>query len=101
MFKEKSFNFYIFRNPVNRNIPDQRFLCQSSSISFLISQGFDFNKLFSQGIPYLNEQEANYYKTNIEESYKKRTSVLESEQMGTYDMIPIPEDAQEFMDEIK
>ena len=49
----KPFNFYIFPKPYNRQMPDARFLCQSSSLDFLAGQGFDFNKWISQGIPFL------------------------------------------------
>uniref|UniRef100_A0A8C2YVG1 Poly(A)-specific ribonuclease PARN n=1 Tax=Cyclopterus lumpus TaxID=8103 RepID=A0A8C2YVG1_CYCLU len=39
--------------------PEERYskLKKSSSIDFLASQGFDFNKVFCQGIPYLNQEE--------------------------------------------
>uniref|UniRef100_A0AAQ4P622 Poly(A)-specific ribonuclease PARN n=1 Tax=Gasterosteus aculeatus aculeatus TaxID=481459 RepID=A0AAQ4P622_GASAC len=39
--------------------PEQRYakLKKSSSIDFLASQGFDFNKVFCNGIPYLNQDE--------------------------------------------
>lgn len=47
------FNFYVFPRPSLRATPDERFLCQSSSIDFLVSHGFDFNKVFYQGIGYL------------------------------------------------
>ena len=49
----KPFNFYIFPKPYNRQMPDARFLCQSSSLDFLAGQGFDFNKWITQGIPFL------------------------------------------------
>ena len=47
------FNFYIFPKPYNRQMPDMRFLCQSSSLAFLADQNFDFNKWISEGIPFL------------------------------------------------
>ncbi|XP_064633284.1 poly(A)-specific ribonuclease PARN-like isoform X2 [Lineus longissimus] len=50
----KTFNFYTFPRPFSRQAPDHRFLCQCSSMEFLITQGFDFNKLFREGIPYLS-----------------------------------------------
>ncbi|KAJ3615199.1 hypothetical protein NHX12_018767 [Muraenolepis orangiensis] len=53
----KCFNFYVFPKPFNRASPDIKFICQSSSIDFLASQGFDFNKVFCHGIPYLNQEE--------------------------------------------
>uniref|UniRef100_A0A8B9GRT1 Poly(A)-specific ribonuclease PARN n=1 Tax=Astyanax mexicanus TaxID=7994 RepID=A0A8B9GRT1_ASTMX len=43
-FSSPSFNFYIFPKPFSRTSPDIKFICQSSSIDFLASQGFDFNK---------------------------------------------------------
>lgn len=54
IFKQSAYNFYVFRRPINKNIPDMRFLCQSSSIDFLSNQGFDFNKLFKEGINFLS-----------------------------------------------
>lgn len=96
----QTYNFYIFRRPINRNIPDLRFLCQSSSIHFLVSEGFDFNKLFKEGISYLNVFEEEKYRNNLEEAYKKRTESIQSQQNETNDIIPIPEDAQQFIDEV-
>ena len=49
----KPFNFYIFPKPYNRQMPDMRFLCQSSSLDFLADQKFDFNKWICEGIPFL------------------------------------------------
>jgi hypothetical protein len=34
-----------------------RFLCQTSSLDFLIGQGFDFNKLIRDGVSYLRPAE--------------------------------------------
>ncbi|KAJ8957351.1 hypothetical protein NQ318_004830 [Aromia moschata] len=101
LFKHQTYNFYIFRRPMNRNIPDQRFLCQTSSIQFLISQGFDFNKLFKEGISYLNQTEQDNYKNNLEDIYKRRTDQIQSQKNGTNDSIPIPDDAKSFMDEVE
>ena len=49
----KPFNFYIFPKPYNKQMPDMRFLSQSSSLDFLAGHGFDFNKWIYQGIPFL------------------------------------------------
>ncbi|CAG9817861.1 unnamed protein product [Phaedon cochleariae] len=100
-FKQQSYNFYIFRRPMNRNIPDQRFLCQASSIHFLINQCFDFNKLFKEGIPYLNDEEVKKYRSNLEDNFKKRSDLIESQQNGGHeDIIPIPENAQDFIKDV-
>jgi len=45
----RAYNFYIFPTPHVRSAPDPWFLCQTSSMDFLASQGFDFNKLFKEG----------------------------------------------------
>ncbi|CAB1344145.1 unnamed protein product, partial [Coregonus sp. 'balchen'] len=66
----KTFNFYIFPKPFNRTSPDIKFICQSSSIDFLASQGFDFNKVFRHGIPYLNQEE----EVQLREQYEERRS---------------------------
>lgn len=63
----KSFNFYIFPKPFNRTSPDVKFICQSSSIDFLASQGFDFNKVFRHGIPYKNQEEEAQLREQAEE----------------------------------
>ncbi|XP_061130275.1 poly(A)-specific ribonuclease PARN isoform X2 [Syngnathus typhle] len=63
----KTFNFYIFPKPFNRASPDIKFICQSSSIDFLASQGFDFNKVFCHGIPYLNHEEEAQLREQAEE----------------------------------
>ncbi|VEN43084.1 unnamed protein product [Callosobruchus maculatus] len=100
VFKKDDFNFYIFRRPVNRNIPDQRFLCQASSIHFLVSESFDFNKLFKEGIPYLNEEESEAYKAAVEESYKRRSDLIQSQQDTTNESIPIPDNAKAFIEDV-
>uniref|UniRef100_A0A0P4Z454 Putative Poly(A)-specific ribonuclease PARN n=1 Tax=Daphnia magna TaxID=35525 RepID=A0A0P4Z454_9CRUS len=54
-YVNKTYNFYIFPNTSTLpGLPDTKFLSQASSLGFLASQGFDFNKLIKEGIPYLN-----------------------------------------------
>uniref|UniRef100_A0AAZ3RK96 Poly(A)-specific ribonuclease PARN n=1 Tax=Oncorhynchus tshawytscha TaxID=74940 RepID=A0AAZ3RK96_ONCTS len=52
--------------------PEERYmkLKKSSSIDFLASQGFDFNKVFRHGIPYLNQEE----EVQLREQYEERRS---------------------------
>ncbi|KAG8230255.1 hypothetical protein J437_LFUL009793, partial [Ladona fulva] len=53
----RTFTFYLL--PTSFLSVDTRFVCQASSLCFLSYAGFDFNKLFSEGIPYLSpEQES-------------------------------------------
>ncbi|KAI5623602.1 poly(A)-specific ribonuclease PARN isoform 2, partial [Silurus asotus] len=73
----KTFNFYIFPKPFSRVSPDIKFVCQSSSIDFLASQGFDFNKVFRNGIPYLNQGE----ESQLREQYEERRN--QSNGVGT------------------
>uniref|UniRef100_A0A8C4I9H4 Poly(A)-specific ribonuclease PARN n=1 Tax=Dicentrarchus labrax TaxID=13489 RepID=A0A8C4I9H4_DICLA len=49
--------------------PEERYtkLKKSSSIDFLASQGFDFNKVFCNGIPYLNQEEEAQLREQTEE----------------------------------
>ncbi|CAG8769531.1 27978_t:CDS:2, partial [Racocetra persica] len=57
-FVARPFNFYIFpANADRRDFNDICFMCSGSSLHFLMKCGFDFNKLISQGIPYLNNTE--------------------------------------------
>lgn len=47
----KTYNFYVFPTTNSRlsGSQDLKFLSQASSISFLASHGFDFNKVFREG----------------------------------------------------
>jgi len=56
-YSNQAYNFYVWPRPCSRQAPDPRFLCQTSSLDFLISQDFDFNKLFKDGLSYLRPAE--------------------------------------------
>jgi len=45
-YSNQAFNFYIWPRPYTKGAPDPKFMCQTSSLDFLSSQNFDFNKLF-------------------------------------------------------
>ncbi|XP_071438588.1 pre-piRNA 3'-exonuclease trimmer-like [Hetaerina americana] len=51
----RTFTFYLL--PTSFLSVDTRFICQASSLCFLSCAGFDYNKLFSEGIPYLSPQQ--------------------------------------------
>ncbi|XP_005813387.1 poly(A)-specific ribonuclease PARN [Xiphophorus maculatus] len=72
----KPFNFYVFPKPFSRTSPDIKFICQSSSIDFLASQGFDFNKVFGHGIPYLNQDEEAQLREQTEERRNQHANGL-------------------------
>ncbi|XP_058426000.1 poly(A)-specific ribonuclease PARN isoform X3 [Diceros bicornis minor] len=94
----KSFNFYVFPKPFNRSSPDVKFVCQSSSIDFLASQGFDFNKVFRNGIPYLNQEEERQLREQYDEKRlqsngagalsEKIEDLLQSEEDKNLDLEP-------------
>uniref|UniRef100_A0A3P8UMT9 Poly(A)-specific ribonuclease (deadenylation nuclease) n=1 Tax=Cynoglossus semilaevis TaxID=244447 RepID=A0A3P8UMT9_CYNSE len=67
--KKHSMDFLLFQFGLSspRTSPDIKFICQSSSIDFLASQGFDFNKVFCHGIPYLNQEEEAHLREQTEE----------------------------------
>ena len=82
-YNQQSYNFYVFPRPLHRGAPDCRFVCQASSIAFLANQGFDFNKLFNHGIPYLTSIEEEKLKKKLEEKQRIREEGL--------DLVPIPD----------
>uniref|UniRef100_A0A8D1DWA4 Poly(A)-specific ribonuclease PARN n=1 Tax=Sus scrofa TaxID=9823 RepID=A0A8D1DWA4_PIG len=78
-------------------------LFQSSSIDFLASQGFDFNKVFRNGIPYLNQEE----ERQLREQYDEKR--LQSNGAGALSYVSpntskcpvaIPEDQKKFIDQV-
>ncbi|XP_076623597.1 poly(A)-specific ribonuclease PARN isoform X2 [Colletes latitarsis] len=91
-YNQRSYNFYIFPRPLNRSAPDCRFMCQASCISFLAAQGFDFNKLFMFGIPYLTASEEEKLLKRLEERQKARDEVAE--------LVPIMDDDRPQIEEI-
>lgn len=46
-YMNDAFNFYLF--PRGKPGPEKTFLCQCTSLDFLIAQGFDFNKVIRDG----------------------------------------------------
>ncbi|XP_004692171.1 PREDICTED: poly(A)-specific ribonuclease PARN [Condylura cristata] len=99
----KSFNFYVFPKPFNRSSPDVKFVCQSSSIDFLASQGFDFNKVFHNGIPYLNQEEERQLREQYDEkrSQSSGAGALAYVSPNTSKCpVTIPEDQKKFIDQV-
>ncbi|CAF4900755.1 unnamed protein product [Pieris macdunnoughi] len=67
-YQNDAYNFYLY--PRGRPGPDKMFLCQSSSLDFLASQGFDFNKLIREGISYMTEPTETRLRENLTERQK-------------------------------
>lgn len=66
-YEVKTFVFYI--RPYLCGDIDKRFMCQASCIDFLCRYDFDFNKVFKDGIPFINEVE----EKQIAEGLEKKT----------------------------
>lgn len=54
--------------------PNVNFTCQASSIDFLVKHNFDFNKLFSLGIPYLKDEDVDKLLDKLEDKYEKKAA---------------------------
>uniref|UniRef100_A0A2I2ZYN7 Poly(A)-specific ribonuclease PARN n=1 Tax=Gorilla gorilla gorilla TaxID=9595 RepID=A0A2I2ZYN7_GORGO len=92
-----------FDTPEERSSPDVKFVCQSSSIDFLANQGFDFNKVFRNGIPYLNQEE----ERQLREQYDEKRSQANGAGALSYVSpntskcpVTIPEDQKKFIDQV-
>ncbi|XP_031787554.1 poly(A)-specific ribonuclease PARN isoform X2 [Nasonia vitripennis] len=92
LYSQRSYNFYVFPRPLDRTSPDCRFMCQASSIVFLANEGFDFNKLFKEGIPYLTKEDEEKLNKKMVDKQKVREEGL--------DLIPISDDDKPQIDEI-
>lgn len=95
-FKQTCYNFYVFPRPVNRSLPDQRFVCQASSIDFLARNDLDFNKVFKEGINYLNSNDEARLRETIEERHRNKLKTTEN----CSNSIPIPNEDKPFIIEI-
>uniref|UniRef100_A0A6B2L3Q5 Uncharacterized protein n=1 Tax=Arcella intermedia TaxID=1963864 RepID=A0A6B2L3Q5_9EUKA len=70
------YNFYIFPS----NAEDTEFLCQSTSLYFLSTNKFDFNKWIGQGIQFMSRQE----EQNLREANSKKRAMGLSERDRDY-----------------
>lgn len=94
-YKNKTYVFYLFPRPLSRTAPDARFLCQTSCIDFLVSNNFDFNKLFREGIPYLNATD----ESSLAESMEVKRNYKASQQKDSpYQVIPVPKQYKPIVD---
>ncbi len=82
-YTNRAFNFYVWPRPYARSAPDPRFLCQTSSIDFLVSQDFDFNKLFKTGVSYLNPAEAQRLAEELRDKQVSRRAERQQAGNGT------------------
>ncbi|KAK2164575.1 hypothetical protein NP493_1408g00000 [Ridgeia piscesae] len=101
----RAFSFYVFPRPHNRQAPDIRFLCQSSSIDFMVAQNFDFNKVFKDGIPYLLPSD----EQKLRESLQQKHQIMEKSDVSSPGFSPsshqknqpkIPAEHREFIEDV-
>ncbi|XP_021696424.1 poly(A)-specific ribonuclease PARN isoform X2 [Aedes aegypti] len=96
----KCFNFYCY--PKGRM---HIFSCQGESMRFLAENGFDFNKLFREGLSYCGEADEDRLRTELKERQDQRAAALEAkeEENGNNDslnMVPVPPEEEKLMKEI-
>ena len=95
-FKYKSYN--IFAYPRARQ---QTFKCQGDSLAFLASVGFDFNKLFLEGVSYCDKGEAEILKKRMEERQSTRAQEQQSDKVNTSHHIPVPDEVKPLIEQVR
>lgn len=95
-FTHDAYNFYIFPSPLN---PDINFTCQTHCMIFLAKNGFDFNKVFSVGIPYIRESDKDILLSDLKEKHDKLIEQV-SQSPSTKNNIPIPDENKATIDDI-
>uniref|UniRef100_A0A131XCW4 Putative polya-specific ribonuclease parn isoform 1 n=1 Tax=Hyalomma excavatum TaxID=257692 RepID=A0A131XCW4_9ACAR len=101
-YKYKAFNFYVCPKQTVKGAPDRMFQCQASSLQFLCQHGFDFNKLFREGISYLRSEEAVQLRQALSERHAQQLKEIGSPNNGPSKIskVDVPKDAQGFIDEV-
>jgi len=116
-YSNRGFNFYVWPRPPGRGYPDPRFTCQTSSIDFLVNQGFDFNKLFKEGIGYVRASDEDRLRVNLLEKQAMRRAEDAAREggadpgaagatpssltpRGSGPIIAIPDDHADYMEEM-
>lgn len=98
----KSYNIFVY--PQSKNAV---FSCQGQSLSFLASNGFDFNKLFTNGISYSNSTEEEKLRQEIKEKQALRMDQLklrasaEEVDTTTRNFIPVPENEEATLNSVR
>lgn len=101
-YEYKAFNIYTFPKQTIRGAPDRVFQCQASSLHFLSRNGFDFNKLFSQGVTYLKPVEAEQLREVLDEKHALEIKELGSSNHNASKMakVDIPNDMKGFIKDV-
>ncbi|XP_055624362.1 poly(A)-specific ribonuclease PARN-like isoform X2 [Toxorhynchites rutilus septentrionalis] len=97
----KCYNFYCY--PKGRT---QVFACQGESIRFLADNGFDFNKLFSEGLSYCGEVEEQRKRAELKDRQAQRAAALkltedeQNDEKDSLNMIPVPTEEEKLISDI-
>uniref|UniRef100_A0A182WJC2 Poly(A)-specific ribonuclease RNA-binding domain-containing protein n=1 Tax=Anopheles minimus TaxID=112268 RepID=A0A182WJC2_9DIPT len=103
----KCYNFFCY--PKGRaNV----FSCQGESMRFLADNGFDFNRLFREGLSYANEIEEQRYRADLKERQATRAATIlaaaeeesseadsKVDEMTEVNAIPVPAELQQQVDD--
>ncbi|KAL9642791.1 hypothetical protein ABK040_009866 [Willaertia magna] len=65
----KCYNFYLFKKPAGTS---RVFSCQNTCLQFLIENRMDFNKVVMEGITYMNEEEEQQLRQNLQRKMKQK-----------------------------
>ncbi|KAI1296393.1 hypothetical protein EDD11_007343 [Mortierella claussenii] len=92
-YEARAFNFPCFPSSADEAKAGERFFkCQSTSLEFLMNNGFDFNKWIRHGIPYLTRTEEEAYIVR-----KTEKEAANAASFGAQNNIPIDDRNREFM----
>ena len=72
VWKTETFTFYLFPRPYDAL--DNRFMCQASSLEYLATHGFDFNKFIKDGISYMTRKSQKKMKEKMSKAIKNKKS---------------------------
>ena len=93
----RSYNFYVYPSFWKNS-----FKCQGSSIEFLAKNGFDFNKLFVEGISFCNTEEEKMHRERFERQQQRFTSGGQDDSNNLeQNLVPVPDDEKEVLDQTK
>lgn len=70
-YTASTFNFYVFPEPYDQF--NRRFMCEPSALSFLASQGFDFNKVVYEGVPFMSVRTRDWILSRIDRPNESRS----------------------------
>lgn len=97
----KSYNIYTF--PQHKTAT---FFCQAESMRFLGSNGFDFTKLYTNGVSYCTAKDEDKLRENLKERQQQRMEQLKRRLNDEQDFsnkifVKIPENEKEFIEDAR